>query len=155
MVCPSCNKFPAFEIAEPELDGLECEAGVVTGTVRLFLTTECCGDEAKENIFDIELDMTDSIELALKGAGVAEPDLDAEGVTFEVVSESADGGDRYQFITPKGKPIKARYQKHFYTVDVGVTILVTYPVPDGEPIEVSVDGAWSDEIQASSMEELC
>ena len=156
MVCPSCNKFPSFDISEPELDSLECEGGVVTGSVRLALTTQCCGDEVKESTFEIDLDLSDQILDKLKAAGIENPDLDGENVEFEVTSESANGDDRYENKDRHGKPIKSmRYMKHFYCVTVGVTVKCTYPVKDADSVEVEVDGTWNDEIQASAMDEMC
>ena len=156
MQCPSCNKLCGFEITDPELDSLDAENGTVTGSVRLVLTTACCGDEAKENTFDIELDLTDNLLDALKVAGVAEPDLELDGVEFEVVSKDATADERYETKDRKGKTItNPRYMKKFYTVEVTVTVKATYPVPDGDPIKVEVEGTWTDEVQASEMEELC
>lgn len=156
MVCPSCNKFPSFEIGDPESDSLDAENGIVTGTVRLVLTTACCGDEAKEANFDVELDLQDALTDALKEAGVENPDLEAEGVEFDVTSEDVSGDDRYEDKDRRGKQIKnSRYMKHFYCVDLNVTVACKYPNGDKDPISVTVDGTWHDEIQASAMDELC
>src|ERR1700733_193793 len=66
MLCPSCNKFAAYDTSyEPEIDDLEVTAQVddetkqvtvdVSGSARIVLTAECCGDELKEATFDIDL----------------------------------------------------------------------------------------------------
>jgi len=146
MICPSCHKFPSFDIAEPEVE-IEVENGIVTGTVRLFLTTACCAEEAKETTFDVEIDMTDEIIESLKKAGVTEPDLELEGVLMEITSESASGDDRYEG--------KGKRPKHFYTVSFEGEVKVTYPVKDAEPIIMTVPFPdWKDEVGAGEMEEL-
>jgi hypothetical protein len=157
MLCPSCSKSAAYEIAEPEMYGLECDNGVVTSNVRLLLTTECCGYEVKETNFDMELDLSDQIIDALKVAGVDPVDgfQDWDDIECEITSESANGDDRYETKTAKGKPISARYQKHFYIAMVEVTVTATYTHEGSEPVVVTVDGTWTDESQASDMEELC
>lgn len=61
MICPSCNKFAANSTdQEPEIE-LQCESGHVTGTVRIVLTSECCGEELKEANFDVDVDLEEEI----------------------------------------------------------------------------------------------
>jgi len=154
MRCPSCNKFPSFDIGEPELD-LDVENGIVTGTARLFLTTQCCGDEAKETNFEVEINLETEFEDVLRAAGIETPDLSMDGVGFELTSEDGSGDERWEDKTKKGKPIKPRYQKKFYTLDVNVDVLCTYPRPDSaEPLSITITGNFKDEVQASGMDEL-
>lgn len=57
MKCPSCNKFAGYDTGtepEVELESTGDGAGVeVHGTVRIVLTSECCGDELKESTFEV------------------------------------------------------------------------------------------------------
>lgn len=53
--CPSCNKFPSLEPGDVEVNDLEInEDGTVTGSVRIALTSACCGDEMREYTFSVE-----------------------------------------------------------------------------------------------------
>lgn len=78
MLCPSCNKFAAYSTdAEPEFDMEASPDGtslMITGTCRICLTSECCGDELKEAQFDIEHEFgMDDLAAACKEAGVECP----------------------------------------------------------------------------------
>jgi len=58
MICPSCNKFAAYDTSEdPDFD-LEAivngDSIEVTGTCRVVITSECCGDELREASFNID-----------------------------------------------------------------------------------------------------
>ncbi len=165
MRCSECNKFPSFETQEPEAD-LQLEGTTVTGSIRLVLNTECCGVEAKEANFDGELDMEEALIAALIKAGVppanTAPDngevafnFDADGVELSMDDDpDVEAEDYYQTHTPKGKPISnPRYRKHFYKVVVEAKVHCKYPVGD-KFVEVDATGTWTDEIQASAMEEL-
>ena len=158
MRCPSCNKFPSFDIGDPEMDDLEFEMsdGNVRGSVRLVLNTACCGDEAKETTFDIEIDLLEDIEDAFAAAGVT-TDWDdiVDSIKGEICDESVEGFDRYETQTPSGKPVPSRYQKHFYGIELTFSVKCTYTPAEGDPVEVSVEHSYKDEVQASSMEEIC
>lgn len=55
------------------------EDGIVTGSVRIVVTSECCGDELKESNFDVEVDLTNEIEDALeKMIKLDHPNFDRE-----------------------------------------------------------------------------
>jgi|SRR5581483_9271246 len=158
MRCPNCNKFPAFDIQEPEED-LQVEAGHVTGTVRLVLDTQCCGDEAKETTFDVDVDLSSDIKDAFVAAGVESPDLDdlsSDVFSFDVEADGKEGDERMENKTRTGKPItNYRYMKKFYVARMEISVTGTYTPEKGEPVVVTVTNNWEDECQASGMEELC
>lgn len=160
MRCPGCNKFPAFNIedleVELDVDG-EYESqddpeetaeetiartkeatAKITGTCRIVLTSECCGEECKEANLDVEA------EVQIERAQGCVCDL-AEGLEVEGEGMS---GDRYATEDRNGKPIKSsRYSKHFYCADI--TIIVTCACGASK---ATVE--WKDEVQAGEMDEL-
>jgi hypothetical protein len=159
MRCPSCNKFATYDTSnEPEfsLDATydqEPEAptkGIVqvSGSCRLVLTAECCGDELKEANFDLDVHV--SVQKS--------PECTCEADTysdFEAECEDAEITDRSEHQktrtlkdgTVKVTPIPYRYQRRFY--GVAGTIVVRCGCGKTEATE-----SFSDEIQASSMDEL-
>lgn len=161
MICPSCNKFAAQSCdGDPEVD-LELSDTSITGTVRVVVTSECCGDELKEANFEVDEDLTDAIEEALRtaitAAGLTPPeefDLDADGVEITMDDPDVSNAERYQTTDRHGKPIKkARYQTHYYGYDAAATVNVVYPY-QGAIINATVSHSWSDEVPASGMDEL-
>jgi hypothetical protein len=158
MLCPSCNKFAANDTStDPELN-LDVENGIVTGDARIVITSECCGDELKEATFEVEIDLEDKFEDAIREleelADDAEVNLD--DWSFEITSESADWIDRSETEkvrilkdgTEKRTPIPYRYQKHFYGVSVEVEVTAT----KGDKA-VTASGTFEDEVPAGSMDE--
>ena len=158
MICPGCSKFPAFDASgEPELDlDVQFDKGnvagkgeaavaavVVTGTARIVLTSECCGEECKETTFDVE------IELVLPSP------RPCECVEFHVSSESAEITDRSQATSRRTKKdgtvvekaIPYRYQKRFYGVHVEVEVTCACD-------KTKLEGQFEDDVQASSMDEI-
>lgn len=161
MKCPSCNKFATYDLgAEPELD-IDIENGVVTGTVRIVLTSECCGDELKEATFDVEIDLAKELEDELRDAlnlpNDAEIDLSDDDIEVSITEESASLTDRRESTSRHTKkdgtvverPIPFRYQKQYY----GALVEVTVQASKGDTT-VTVAGKYEDETQASGMEEL-
>lgn len=171
MLCPSCNKFAAFDTsAEPEVDVDVSEVALetvtkdgseetedpdhavvtISGNARILLTSECCGDEMKEATFDI--DITD-VEVS-RSEGCT---CDFKEVTAEVsTSELTDRSESTKTTTPtrgpnKGKqierPIPYRYQRRFY----GVSVEVTVSCGCGKS---TTTATFEDEVQASGMDEL-
>lgn len=156
MICPSCNKFASQSAdnepeGDVEIDEIDQETGdvKVTGSVRIVVTSECCGDELKEANFDIE-ETIESIE--------AEEDCDCDlkdqetwSVDFESI-EMTDETERTRTKTLKDGtvkeiPISPRYQKHFY----GAEALIAITCACGKTKETHL---WSDRVQAGSMDEL-
>lgn len=158
MLCPSCNKFAAQSAdSEPELElNLDEDTGSVTGSARIVVTSECCGEELKEAVFDsIEIDLEDAFKDCIK-ARDADPET-PEGQQkheFEIVSESGEITERYETTkktvrkdgTVVEKPVPSRYQTHYY----GVSITVEVKCSCG----VSATGTYEDEVPAGGMEEL-
>lgn len=171
MLCPSCNKFAAFDTSgDPEVemeidrtedanaeDGGDAEKDLdkatdvrlyITGTVRICLTSECCGDEMKESYFDVE----EELEIS-RGEGCAcdlsECDIStSESLTDRSESETVTIAKRGP---NKGKEVRKsippRYQKRFYGAEVEIEV----SCPCGKS---SVESKWSDEVPASGMDEL-
>lgn len=171
MICPSCNKFAAFDTSgdpevELEIDRVEnegagddedAESGLdtatdvrlyVTGTVRICLTSECCGDEMKESTFDVEE------ELELNRADGCTCDFaDCEISTSESLSDRSES--EKVTIAKRGpnkgkevrKPIPYRYQKRFYGADVTIEVSCSCG-------KSTASCDWSDETPASGMDEL-
>lgn len=146
MRCPSCNKFATYDDSqepEVELDARYADDGIVqvSGSVRIVLTAECCGDELKEASFDID-DET----------GV-ERKCECESFCAEVVSAEITSRQESTSIRTKKdgtvvvKDIPYRYRRTFYGVSVGYEVVCDCGATKGE-------GEFSDEVQASGMDEL-
>jgi hypothetical protein len=170
MICPGCNKFPAFSTdtepeCEPEIEaetmlksggpGLpEVEdpnrvSYTVSGTCRIVLTSECCGEECKESTFDIEIE--GELERAAECVcDLTELDVEVESIEMTERQEAfrastiKSGPNKGQI---KQTPIAFRYQKRFY----GATATFTSSCECGK---TTTTDNWSDEMQASQMEEL-
>ena len=175
MICPSCNKFPAYDTSsEPEVElevdqfeyaegekpeGAEPDADVppskdagtayVTGTARIVLTSECCGDELKEATFEVQ-DVQIDVE---RGEGctcdISELDVtSSQEITdhseTEKVTIAKRGPNKGQEVR---KPIPFRYQKRFYGCEITIEVSCSCG-------KTSAEATWSDDIQASAMDEL-
>jgi hypothetical protein len=89
MNCPSCNKFAALEMQDPEVNSLEVdEDGQVTAEVRIARNSECCGDEMKEATLSLE-----SEEGRPNGCRCEPAELTVDEDSCEPTDE---GGSRYQ-----------------------------------------------------------
>jgi len=154
MRCPDCNKFVPYGETDPELDlelaqpseddtktaqeaGTDTVAANITGTVRIVLTCEECGTELKEATLDVEL-------------GVDVPVNPPEGTWTEDSEWKLDGETAENDQRMEGK---GRYTKTFYGAQVSGTLTRTYTGPTGSN-KASVEFSWSDDIQASSMDEM-
>lgn len=171
MRCPSCNKFAAFDTSgDPEVDleiertenedagdGEDAEAGmdkatdirvVVVGSVRICLTSECCGDEMKESNFDIEeeleLSRGEGCTCDLSECTVSTSESITDRNETETVTIAKRGPNKGQEVR---KPIAPRYQKRFYGAEVEIEVTC----PCGKS---SAESKWSDEVPASGMDEL-
>lgn len=166
--CPGCNKFPALDAsAEPEVSIDDCAieattdedknevptmgTATVTGTVRIVLTSECCGQEMKESNYDIDL----QIDIEKAADCTCENwlgDVDASENGPEITDESESTKPfTYKRGPLKGqtvnKPIPYRYQKRYYGVSVPITVMCGCGKQVGE-------GTFVDRTQASGMDEL-
>lgn len=163
--CPGCNKFASLNTDnEPEFStSLETQADPtngnkpyadLSGTIRIVLTSECCGDEMREANFDVTVD---GIELEKHQDCACEGDSWWEEA--EVVEESGEMTDRQESSKPvtykrgplKGqtvqKPIPYRFQRRFY----GVEATFSVHCPCGKEIGTAT---FQDEVQASGMDDL-
>jgi len=165
MVCPSCNKFPAYDTStEPEVEINDCDAepvkeeptkavAIVSGSVRIVLTSECCGEEMKEATFDIsdlQVDIEKAVDCTcenwLEG-------IEAETDGAEIVDRSETSKPfTYKTGPKKGqtvdKPIPYRYQKRFY----GASVPIAINCACGKQVGGTT---FEYEVQASGMDELC
>ena len=159
MLCPGCNKFPAYDTsAEPELD-LDLDGGEVTGSARIVLTSECCGEELKEATFDVSINLASQLEEEIRAVEGLPDDAEIDLNDYEL-DFSEDGSeltDRYQTETTrvlkngtvKVEKVNPRYQKRFFGVHIDVTVTAT----KGDKT-ASVSGSFDDEAQSSAMDEL-
>jgi hypothetical protein len=139
MRCDQCNKFVSFEEAEPEVDSLEVsETGNVTANVRMVNQCADCGQDLKEATFDFDADHSDECQ-GHQGEGHG---LEIEENGVERTSKSGYFDRKKGFVSSYG-----RYAKTFYGVEVSYKITC-------ECGELEVEGSFTDEVQASGMEEL-
>ena len=163
MLCPSCNKFAAYDTsAEPEIDSLDVTASTdedgtvsadVSGSVRIVLTAECCGDDLKEATFDIDLvniectkhaectcgdDWADNLEADADGPELTERQESTKAKTYKTGPKA---GQTVQV------PIPYRYQRRYFGCDSKITVTCAC----GKEVGFA---DFSDEIQASAMDEL-
>lgn len=100
MKCPSCSKFAALEMQEPEVNSVEIdiESKTITADVRIVRNSECCGDEMKSYDFTTEADVTEEIAEQMKKI-IDNADPDSEAADFEVeeagLETLEEGGGRY------------------------------------------------------------
>lgn len=134
--CSSCNMFCSVELQEPEADLEVNDEGLVTGTVRLLLSSECCSEEVAEANVDLEIDTQ------------LEHDEKCGDQSVVIDDESADATDRYQTTDRHGNHIKSlRYQRHFYGADIAVAVRCVVCSAEAQAKETA-------EEQASSFEEM-
>jgi hypothetical protein len=138
MRCPDCNKFVAFDEADPEVDSLEIsEDGAVTVGIRIVNTCADCGTELKEAMFELE-----------EEAAIPDGHLD-EGHELMIQECGSERTQRSGYIK-KGVfvPAGGRYAKTFYGASVDYEI--TCSCGEMEPVQ----GTLMDDVQASSMDEM-
>jgi hypothetical protein len=113
--CQSCGLFAGLD--EPDLAAQEPEFEGDTVTVAIDATypSQCCADTVAEASYEATADVEPEHhkDCAAKAAGDAQ-------YTLEAGEPSAT--DRFQTTDARGKPIPARYQRHYYGVEVEVAI---------------------------------
>lgn len=165
MLCPSCNKFAAYDTSsEPEVSvGVESELALpfdekegankedrdhatarVTGDCRIVITAECCGDELKEASFEIDQELE-----IVRGEGC---ECDLTELSVEAEGEISDRTESTITKTKKDgtvvvKQVPYRYQKRYYGAQLNVVVTC-------ECGKTRAEAEWHDECQASSMDEL-
>ena len=162
MLCPSCNKFAAYDTsAEPEIEvEVEIDPGdektddaadkdhvtaMVTGNARIFLTAECCGDELKEAQFEIS-------QMDFELTRAPECTCDLSDLSVDASGEVTDRSETQTKKTKKDgtvvvRNIPYRYQKRFYGVDAEITVSCSCG-------KTTATEHFTDEVQASGMDEL-
>lgn len=139
MRCNDCNKFVSFDEQEPEVESLAVdEDGNVTAEVRIVNACSECGTELTEAVFNFD---------AAHSAACTEHK--GEGHELQVEDEGCERTDRSGYFkkgvfVPKG----GRYAKHFYGVELSYTITCSCGKLE------AISDTFSDEIQASGMDEL-
>lgn len=134
MRCQNCNKFTGLTFDdEPEFqDGPDIdEDGRITGSVRIVRATECCGDEAKEAIFDVEEEIDEVVANAHNGDG---HQLSVECDHLDPVEEG--GG---------------RYAKSYFGASCSLEVRCSCQ-KEGDEALVVIE--WSDKIPAGQMDEI-
>lgn len=140
--CPSCNKFASYDEADPEVNNIEIDKdGNITAEVRIVNTSTCCGDELTETTFNFE----ETVDIG---------EHEDEGHDLEIEEAGAERTSKSGYYSKRKKdrgtfiPAYGRYAKTFYGVELSYK--VTCSCGDGWESE----GQFSDEIQASWMDEL-
>jgi hypothetical protein len=139
MRCPDCNKFvPLDTEGDPEVE-LEADetTGEVTGTVRIVNACGECGAELTEAVFDVDVDFpaaeAHTVEMAKQ-----DPEDKGEAHVLELEDPSADRTDRSEG--------KGRGTKTFYGAEADLVVKCRCGFTETKP--------WSDDIQASHMDEM-
>ena len=139
--CNDCNKFVSIESeGDPELNIDTDGHGNVSGSVRIVNECAECGSELTSATFDVTIDLTKEVE-----EHIAEMHGGKE-VEWELDNEDASRTDRYDG--------KGRRAPHMYGVEVSVDLVCKVCAGHadlGERFEIH--GTFSDEIQASAMDE--
>jgi hypothetical protein len=133
MRCPECNKFVSLDTeGDPEIE-LEADetTGEVTGTVRIVNACADCGAEMTEATFDVDVDFPEAAKHMAE-----HPDDEAHALDLE--DPSADRTDRSEG--------KGRGTRTFYGAEAEFTVSCRCEFKETKP--------WSDDIQASHMDEL-
>ena len=138
MRCPDCNKFVPQELGEPEVqldltderqEGQKMVA--ISGDVRVPITCGECGTELKEGTFTVDT------EVEVDGHR-------GEGHELSVEETSTEGIERQD-----GKPgTPSRYRRTYYGAIVSFEVRCLCGKLE------AVEGDWSDDMQASSFDEL-
>ena len=135
--CPSCNKFAALEMQDPEMENLEINGTIVSCSVRIVRSSECCGDEIKE----ATLEMEEEIDPSTFEGHLDDKHEPLEGHELEVEEKSVDqleeGG--------------GRYKKSYFGAEVTYSVSCACQKAGEPPLH---EGTLSDKVAASHMDEL-
>lgn len=134
MRCPDCNKFVAFEENDPEVELDVDDDGMVTGTVRIVNACAECGSELKEATLDVEGSVEEEI-VKCKG----DPPDEEKDCPLSIEETSSGRTSRAEG--------KGRGTKTFYGAEVEYEVTC-------ECGKIKVTKQWSDDVQASSMDEM-
>lgn len=138
--CSSCYKMCALDMAEPEVEIDIDEDGTVTGTVRIVCTSQCCGDEVKEATFDVEVSPEG------EHAAIIEHHIGKDRSESCELSVQDNGSENTERQEGKGRGLRT-----FRGACVQYEVTCACLKGDAAPLW---EAEWSDEIQASSMDEI-
>jgi hypothetical protein len=146
--CPGCNKLCSLENADPEVNDLEINDGVITASVRLARTSACCSEEMKEYTYEMELGITADIEAhedKYHKAQDAEGNESTEAQEYEVDEDGCD-------VDESGG---SRYAKNMISVTLNCTVMCMGE-HEKDPAGQDVVGSYTltDSINAGSFDEL-
>lgn len=134
--CQSCGKLCGLNFEEPEENGAEVSGAEVSIDVRIYRTSECCGDEIKEATFNDSQEIAvddDTAKTCGKESG------EKEGHDWEAEVTSIEGTERSE---GKGRGLRSFFG---YQAEIEVKCSC------GKLIDTVT---ISDEVQASGMDEL-
>lgn len=142
MRCPDCLKFVGQEMGDPEgepeltdhrTDENPDNEVFIEGDIRLPIVCAECGTELKEGTFTMQEQLEDDDLKNHRG----------EGHELSLSVDDTESTERTD-----GKPgTPSRYRKTYYGVYLSYTVTC-------ECSNFSVSGDWSDDMQASSFDEL-
>jgi peptide subunit release factor 1 (eRF1) len=131
MRCPDCNKFAAFEEADPEVEDIGVEQSAVTAHVRITNNCADCSLELKEATLEMDSDVIEELS----------QHEEQEGHTLTV---EEDESERTMRVEGKGRGAKTFYGAR-----------LTYTVKcEKEGCDFEHSGELTDDVQASAMEEV-
>ncbi|MCJ7747898.1 MAG: hypothetical protein MUP27_09145 [Desulfobacterales bacterium] len=144
MRCPNCEKMVSYGDPEMEVQSEDVdESGNVEATVRLALTCADCGEELKDN----EFELSTQVEHECSKEKLKEVKEEDQGEGFELELDEPESTEDYKPKTNKqGKPVPMRYQKHFFGVKLTGKVTCN-KCKEEIPIEME------DECQASGFNE--
>lgn len=150
--CPTCNMFCGYDDStEPEIDNLDfdTESGMLSGSVRVVLNSECCGDEVKEAYLEVEEDYSADLESFRKDSKIPSDTL--IDVDLELASQVTT---RQQTTDRHGKKIRnPRYMRTYYGYDISGIIRLFAEVK-GKTVTHEIDVSLNDDEQASGFDEM-
>jgi len=154
--CPDCNKFVSIDSEQDPEVNLDASETGVTGDVQIANACADCGTELRTATLDVNVDAEnlqneDGVTLATWYEGLTE--AAKETAQFEVEETETERTSRSEG--------KGRSTHTFYGATVQFDVTVTFEVPvadtDSDDVEekrMIFSGTFSDDVQASSMDEV-
>lgn len=137
--CPGCNKFAALEFQEPEIENdVTIDGTLVQAQVRIYRTSECCGEEMKEATLEMEEEI--------------DPKTFAEHIDPETLKpleghDLAIENDDPEQVEEGG----GRFKKSYFGASVEFRVRCSCQEENADPLYV---GTLTDKISASGMDEM-
>lgn len=153
--CENCNKFTSLNFEDPEMGTfneyleLDPEDGAVRGTVsadvRIYRTSECCGDEKKEANLDLETEVEIDHEKMLPHV----EQVDGKWAWKSGCGVAIDHDDPGQVEEGGG-----RYKKSYFGACVSFTVTCDCQAKSKDKTEPLYEGTMEDKVNAASMDEV-